>query len=337
MASITKQKNGYRVQIFVKGQRDSATFARKADADAWAVQREAEMRRMESTGINTDKTVQDAFDRYAKEVSPHKRGARTELLRMDAFAKIVIDGERLGSMKLADLKPEVIGKWRDYRLKVDEVAGSTINRDMNLLSNVFRTCVREWKWLAQSPTTDVRRPPEPPPRDRLYSDDEIKRLCVAMGFDQDKPTTATTGYQRVAVAFLFAIETAMRAGEICGLTAADVSGRVATLRETKNGTRRDVPLSKKALQLLKLLPEVEEGMPIFGMAPKNLDALFRKAKAKANVPEGTFHDTRHLAITRLAKKFPNVLDLARMTGHRDLRKLQIYYNETAEEMAKLLD
>ena len=33
----------------------------------------------------------------------------------------------------------------------------------------------------------------------------------------------------------------------------------------------------------------------------------------------------------------HVLDLARMVGHRDLKQLQVYYNETAEEMAKLLD
>lgn len=49
-----------------------------------------------------------------------------------------------------------------------------------------------------------------------------------------------------------------------------------------------------------------------------------------------FHDTRHTAITRLAKIF-NVLELARIVGHRDLRNLQIYFNMTAEDMAKKLD
>lgn len=39
---------------------------------------------------------------------------------------------------------------------------------------------------------------------------------------------------------------------------------------------------------------------------------------------------------RLAKKL-NVLDLARMVGHKDLRQLQVYYNETAETMAARLD
>ncbi len=65
-------------------------------------------------------------------------------------------------------------------------------------------------------------------------------------------------------------------------------------------------------------------------------ALFRKAKVKALVEDLHFHDFRHLAITRLAHKL-DVLALARMVGHRDLRQLQVYYNMSAEDMAGRLD
>ena len=46
-----------------------------------------------------------------------------------------------------------------------------------------------------------------------------------------------------------------------------------------------------------------------------------------------FHDTRHEACTRLARKL-EVLDLARMIGHKDLRSLMIYYNATASELQR---
>ena len=51
-----------------------------------------------------------------------------------------------------------------------------------------------------------------------------------------------TKSQAVAVAYLFAIETAMRAGEICGLMPAWVDDAVARLPASinKNGVRRDV-------------------------------------------------------------------------------------------------
>ena len=128
----------------------------------------------------------------------------------------------------------------------------------------------------------------------------------------------------------------MRAGEICGLVATDIVGRTATLRQTKNGTKRGVPLSRRAAELLRLLPEVPAEEPLFDITAGSLDALFRKAKKRAMIDDGTFHYTRHLAITRLAKKL-NVLDLARMVGHKDLRQLQVYYNESAKTMATRLD
>ena len=43
-----------------------------------------------------------------------------------------------------------------------------------------------------------------------------------------------------------------------------------------------------------------------------------------------------LNVTRLAAKL-NVLDLARMVGHRDLKMLQVYYNASAEDIAARLD
>jgi integrase len=336
LASIAKVTNGWRVQVAIQGVRDSRTFATKGEANAWAAQRETEIRTEKATGVQRGRTVDDAFRRYEKEVSVHKRGHEKEAIRLAAIGRMQIDGVPLQDWRLADVTPEVLGRWRDHRLTVDKVLGSSVNRDLNLLSHVFSSAVKEWKWLAKSPTTDVRRPADPPPRDRLYTDDEVERICAALGIDVEQSEPVETTTQRVGIAFLFAIETAMRAGEICGLMPAHVAGRVAMLLETKNGTKRAVPLSTRAAALLKLLPEPDEGGAVFGLTPASLDALFRKARTRAAVDGATFHDARHLAITRLAKKL-NVLDLARMVGHRDLRQLQVYYNESAEDMAARLD
>lgn len=105
---------------------------------------------------------------------------------------------------------------------------------------------------------------------------------------------------------------------------------------TKNGMKRDVPMSTRAVALLELLPKENQGEPLFSLTSASLDHLFRKGRDRSMIEELTFHDTRHEAITRLAKKL-NVLELGRMVGHRDLRMLQIYYNETSDQLAKLLD
>jgi integrase len=332
MASISKRAGGWRVQVAIKGTRESATFSTKAEAQAWAAQRETELRKAVTTGIVSGKTCQDAFDRYAKEVSIHKQGNRWEGIRLAAIAEQTVDGVKMGNMLLAEITPAVLGSWRDKRMQQDGVVGSTVNRELNLLSHVFTTARREWRWIAESPTKDVRRPKESEHRERRITDDEIDRLCLALGFD-GSPVKTKNG--AVAVAFLFAIETAMRAGEICKLLPEYIVDRVAKLPAsiTKNGTKRDVPLSSRAAELLGMLPEQT---PVFGISTATLDSLFRKARGRCMIDGLHFHDTRHEAITRLAKKL-GVLDLARMVGHRDLNQLNTYYNESAADMVARLD
>lgn len=352
IASFKKDGDVWRVQLYVKGHRESGTFTTKAQAQAWAAQRETELRQQGASGIVAGKTVRDAFNKYEKEVSRTKRGSRFEALRLNVLADIKIQTPpvKFGDIKMNELSAFHVAQLRDARLKMAAgsrlVAGeagagetpvktSTVNRELNLVSNVFTMARRDWKWLAESPTKDVRRPKNPAPRDRRPTGDEIQRLCFALGYDGGQ---AQTKSQRAAVAFLFAIETALRAGEICALTPDWINGRVVHLpgENTKNGIKRDVPLSTRALELLAYLPKPEEGGAVFGITSASLDALFRRAKQRCGITDLTFHNSRHEAITRLAKRL-NVLELARMVGHRDLRMLQIYYNETAAEIAERLN
>ncbi|HZF99169.1 MAG TPA: hypothetical protein VEY92_13195 [Pseudoxanthomonas sp.] len=105
------------------------------------------------------------------------------------------------------------------------------------------------------------------------------------------------------------------------------------LPKTKNGDARDVPLTKRAVEILKVLPR---GFgPAFGLTDELRDALFRKVRNKTPHREIHFHDTRAEAIWRLSKKL-DVMQLARAIGHQDLKSLLHYYSESAAEMAKRL-
>lgn len=320
MASINKRGKKWRAHVSVGGVTRTKTKNTKREAEDWAYQTEKELRSLVG-GVSLTHTVRDVFDRYARDVSPTKRGARWELLRLKALSK-----DPLADIKLSDLKPADVGRWRDRRLK--DVTGSTVNRELNLISNCFNIAVDEWGWMLESPTRKVRRPPSSKPRDRIITDHELEVLSLCLGFDGKRIDTVAS---RVGAALHFAIETAMRAGEICGLGPGDVSGRVAHLPDTKNGFARDVPLSKKALYLWGLTEG--EG---FGLTPQQLDANFRKYRDRSGIKDLVFHDSRHTAITRLAEKL-DVLALARMTGHRDIKQLMVYYNKKAEDIAGQLD
>jgi integrase len=122
----------------------------------------------------------------------------------------------------------------------------------------------------------------------------------------------------------------MRLGEICKLRKSDIVGRTAKLYDTKNGEDRNVPLSTKAMELLALLPTEE----LFGMNESQLDYKFREIRDEAKL-DFNFHMTRHLAVTRLAKKL-QILDLAEMTGHKKLNELMTYYKPESDRIADQL-
>lgn len=324
MASIVKRGDKWRVQVTVNGLRQTRTFRTKTEGKMWAVEAEAELSRRDA-GISATHTLGDIFRRYAEEVSELKKGARWEIVRLAKMGR-----DPIAEIKLIDLRREDIERWVNKRLK--EVQASSVNRELNVISHCLAQA-RRWRLMSQNPMQDLRRPRNPPARERRITDQEVELVLVALGYVEGLPIV--TKQQRVAVAFLFALETAMRAGEICSLLpdSVDLKVRVATLLDTKNGTPRKVPLSSEAVRLLELLQPW--GTTVFDLSSQSLSTMARSAIARADISGLTFHDTRHEAITRLAQKL-EVLDLARMVGHKDIKQLLTYYNKSAADIAQKL-
>lgn len=320
MASIRKRGPRWRAEVYASGTRESSTFRTRQEAAQWALQREAEL----SGRAMPDKCLADALRRYRDEVSPSHRGHRWERIRLDSLA-----AEKIGSRRLKALQPPDLADWRDARLK--EVSQATVAREMTLLRSVLRTAWKEWHWLRSNPMADVKPPRSPPSRKRRVTDDEVQRVVIATGLADG--LTATTAMNRVGLAFLFALETAMRAGEITGMVWPDVAEKSVRLPRTKNGEERAVPLSKRAREILAVLPR--GAGPVFGLQPGTRDALWRRARQATGIPDLHFHDSRAEAIWRLSKKL-DVLDLARVIGHRDVSSLLLYYNASADELADRL-
>lgn len=339
MANFENLKNGkVRASICINGHRKSKILA-AGKAKSWARETETEFSKL--TKIEDDtRTFEDLVKRYSREISPIKGSCRSEQNRLARFettsGKANSVDHKLSKIKLKKLRRQDFEEWINKRLLT--VKSSTVNRELNILSNCI-TYAKRWEWMVHNPMQDLLRPKDPKPRNRRVSDEEIEMICQSAGFNECNPLTNKQHF--VAVAFLFAIETAMRMGEICSLEPGSINfeTRVAHLDKTKNGDEREVPLSLRAIELLKILPdEPNKNGHIFHQTPSQMDANFRKIKRKTPIEDLHFHDTRHEATTRLAK-LPGmgVLRLAKITGHRDIKCLMIYFNESAAEMVTLLD
>lgn len=328
MASFRQRGSAWRVEISINGIRESATFDTKTQARAWASRRETELRD-QVNGKLPNYTLKQAIERYINEVSPKKKSYLREANRLKVFMR---DYAKLCAKPISKVTTDDLVVWREDRLK--SIQGASVRRDANVLSSLFKIARKEWKWIHESPMSDLTLPPPAPSRDRRILDEEIRRLTLASGWEENTPSTIT---QQIMIAFLFAIETAMRASEIRGLTwdRVFISQKYVSLLETKNGTKRNVPLSKRATELLGYMKGIDK-YSVFTVKDGSFDTLWRKLRDRCEIKDLHFHDSRHEACTRLARKL-DVLDLARMIGHKDLKSLMIYYNATATEIANRLD
>jgi integrase len=317
MASIRKRGARWRAEVCVAGVRQSDTFRTKQEAAAWALEREASI-----ANPKTTRTLGDALTRYKTDVSTLHKGERWELLRLDALARHKMAGRKLATLARGDLVD-----WRDSRMQ--EVAPGTVAREMGLLRSVFTHTV-EWGWRDASPMKGVKQPITPTSRKRRVTAEEVTRVEIAAGLSNG--WAVETAMQRTAMAFLFALETAMRAGEITGLQWPDVSEKSVTLPRTKNGDVRQVPLSPTARRIIATMPK--DG-PVFGLNPATRDVMWRRIVKAAGFADLHFHDSRAEAIWRLSKKL-DVLELARVIGHRDINSLRLYYQIDADTLADRL-
>lgn len=333
MAEPKKTAQGtWRVQIEVKGQRESNTLPTRREIIEWRDRRSAELRALTTGKAGTLKTLGDAFKRYADEVSPTHKGEQWEIVRLLAYAKP--DSELPVKRKLSELRDVDFIKWRDARLKVTKK--SSVLRDMGLVNSVLEHARREWKWLAVNPLVDVRKPTKPPHRDVLISGVQIRKMLRAFGY-RGIGNVVTTVNQAIAVCFLTALATGMRSSELCELTWNRVFSTHIMLPDTKNGEARAVPLSRTGVRLIERMRGFDDKL-VYALNAKSRDTMFRKARDKIGLSGFTFHDSRHTAATRIGR-LPkiDVLTLCKIFGWKDTKQALTYFNPTAQDMAKLLD
>ena len=344
MASIYR-RGPFQWQVLIrrKGYPTQAkVFETKAEAEAWSKITESEMVRgvFVSRKEAENTTLAEALDRYEEEVSQGKKGYSKEKDKIAHWRKSFLGSLFLGTIRSSDLS-----KWRDERLKTTSPA--TVNRLLNLLSHVFTVAAQDWGMGGLiNPVQNVRRPKNPPARERRLFPGETERIIAA------------TRSQTIGDVIGFAIETGMRRKEIAQMKWADVEMEEGILRipDTKTDPRV-IPLSTKALRILSSLPRRidekvwgydEKGLGItrvFQEALKRARAVYEKEyEEKEEKPDPaflvnlTFHDLRHEATSRLFELgIFDVTEVSAITGHKTLQMLKRYTHHNPSRLAKKLN
>ena len=328
MATI-RNRGEYQWQAIVKRKgwpSQTKTFLYRQDAEKWARQIEVEMDRgvfiPRDEAENT--TLHAALERYAREVTPLKKGSTRELHRVKAWQALPISKRVLANIRGTDL-----AKYRDNRRK-DGVADATIRLELMLLSALFKRARKDWGMSSLgNPLADMTLPAPSSKRERRLEADEETRLIEAL--EKTMPSFP------VRALVILALETGMRQSELLGMDWRDVDLKrpAIHLDDTKSGDPRDVPLSSVAVKTLSTLPRPLRSTKIFQITQDRLIRGFSAACAKAEISNLKFHDLRHEAASRLAEKLA-AHELAKMFGWRTMQMALRYYHPRAEDLARKL-
>lgn len=325
MASFRKRSGNWQAIVRKKGYpQETGTFDTKAEAQAWAHDIESQMKRGIFVSLTKAEqtTLKEIIERYIDEVSPEKKGATQEIYKLKKMTELP-----LGKRFISTLRTTDFASYRDNRLK--KVKPATVVRELCLLHSVFEIARKEWGIYINNPITDIRRPKLPKGRDRRFRKGEEKQLLKAC---------EKSGNIWLKSVVIIAIETTMRRSEILSLTweNTDLKKQITHLSDTKNNHSRTVPLSQKAIKTLKSLPRSLDGK-VFGTSDNAIKLAWKRMIIKTDIDGLRFHDLRHEATSRLFEMGLEIMEVASITGHKDIRMLQRYTHMSTEKLAKKIN
>jgi integrase len=361
MASITERSG----KFFVRVRRDGfptlgKTFIKKTDALSWARRTESDMESgrwinpaeaaaeaavqaaAEAAAAVQAVTMREALAQYRIGHGATLKGADTYAYWFDELARWEMAGKPVDAVTAFD-----VARWRDEQ--ASRLTPSTVVRKLGLLAGFFTWCVKDQGLVKTNPVHAVRKPRANDARDRTLDAEEQDWLMQAA-------RSSRADWLPDCITVL--LRTAMRRGELHGLTISDVDfeNSTAHLSDTKNGEARDVPVDTVALAALGRLA-VQAGLrgeetllPVGD--PAAISLAFRRTVARAQtaykasclargvIPEPAFlegfrlHDMRHCAVTAWAATGALSLpELMQVSGHKTPRMLTRYINLKASTLA----
>lgn len=313
MASIRFRNSKYQVLVRMNGISTSKTFSKKVHAQKWAKSTEVAIESGQYQKA-LPITLGEALVIYRdKRISSDKRS--------HAHVKNAIQG--LGDIRADQLGSHRLVQYRNQRLKTH--SAQTVKHEISMV-------LRSLRWLRDEEGYDdikipsIKMPQIPKGRARRLKPLEFEKLLKAL-----------SNTDEVAMIVKLAIETGMRRSEIINMDWADINFTNNTLHipTTKTNSPRTIPLTVAAREILSNRPRNITGS-IFAVQRDSVSQAFRRACDRAGIEGLRFHDLRHEAISRFFEMGLNVMEVASISGHKDLRMLQRYTHLRAEDLVKKL-
>lgn len=229
------------------------------------------------------------------------------------------------------MPPRSTRKYRQQRVgpKGRPVAIQTINHDHTALVHMLNVARSpQFGLIKDNPAAHVPKPDPHNERDRIANADEWRRL-----FDASAP------HLKRILLVLYTL--GPRRGELLKLEWPDVDmhRREFTLRHTKNGETRTVPMTLDVYRVFTDLWQerrldtqrvfLYKGLPI-----RDVKTAFDKACKRAGITNLRLHDLRHTASTNLRRAGVDATTSMRIVGHKSERMHRRYNTVEPEDLRR---
>ena len=273
--------------------------------------------------LNTDK-VNCKFAELAKEYgtwTKQQKGYRTKKYIIKQLV------EEFGNLNVNDLNTMIVERYQTKHLSTRKPA--TSNRMMACLKHMLTKAV-DWEMASEETLKQVRKVKflkENNKRLRFLNVDECKRLIKCCS-EHLKPIVVT------------ALNTGMRRGEILSLKWEQVDLRhgYISLRDTKSGEGREIPINNTLERLFKEMPHSIESIYVFtdknGDPYKGVKRSYNTALRNAEIYGATFHTLRHTFASQLVMACVDLTSVQELLGHKSLNMTLRYAHLAPEHKTK---
>jgi integrase len=222
----------------------------------------------------------------------------------------------------------------NYKLgRIDRVMASTVNRELALISNMFRKAI-EWDYLKMTPTAQIKKIKTGVRHFRYLSHEEAERLLESC---------RQSSNPQLHVFVATALNTGMRLGELTALEWKDIDLKRGTIRvdnkqdhHTKNYETRTIPMNDQLCEVLGKHPRRLDSPYVFarenGEKFRKMRTSFENAVKRAGIPHVRFHDLRHTFASHLVMGGVDIRAVQELLGHKDIRVTMRYAHLAPDHM-----
>lgn len=366
MATIVQTEFGtWRVTVRRKGAKTlTKSFKRRTDADNWATQTEAAINkgeyRPEAKGAGLSfAELWKAFCADDADGLPSQSATQQKVMP----GKMKFWLHAFGYVLLRELTPELIDETVEALKQKriistvghdhGQISPSTTRKYLSDLGTVFKYAVTK-RYIRESPMRQVHgKPKANDERVRILTDDERARLLAACDISQTP---------ELPVSVRLALNTGLRKSELFGLTQDRVNltnrakryqsnglpfvipPRHLLVEITKNGHPRLMPLNHDAANALAgwmRTQPIDPAALIFPSRetprkPLDIDRPWQTALRRAEIEDFRWHDMRHCFASELIMSGASVVQIAKLTGHKDLKSLMRYSHLSPDHSHELV-